>query len=100
MLRRHPLFNKKGNLGDLGLSEPITADIEDSDSYANKHVCIEKKYVLPAVRMLVKLMLVSRAETDFNRLLLICKVSSVFYISHLISLFFKFPSRLSRKTRS
>ncbi len=75
MLRRHPLFNKKKSDKDAKGGEALDF-LAGNDSYDKfKTFSIEKQHVLPTVNLLMKLMLVSRSDADFERLILTCKVS-------------------------
>ena len=80
MLRRHPLFNKKKNDKDGKGGEALDF-LAANDNYEKfKNCCIEKQHVLSTVNLLMKLMLVSRSDSDFERLILTCKVSGMLLI--------------------
>ena len=75
MLRRHPLFNKRKSDKDAKGGEALDF-LAGNDNYDKfKNCCIEKQHVLPTVNLLMKLMLISRSDADFERLILTCKVS-------------------------
>lgn len=73
LLRRHPLFNKRK--GDKSIKSPWKVLAEEGSLFEKAQTgSIDKKHVLPSVNALLKLVLVSRAEDDFERLVLACKV--------------------------
>ena len=85
MLRRHPLFNKKKGDKDAKGGEALDF-LAGNDNYDKfKNCFIEKQHVLPTVNLLMKLMLISRYDGDFERLILTCKVSGGL-IDHLFLL--------------
>lgn len=49
-------------------------EVEDTYFESSRTGCIDKKQALPSVNALLKLMLVSKSEDDFERLVLACKV--------------------------
>ena len=72
-MRRHPLFNKRRK--DHSLKAPWSVLEEERSNFEKLRAgSIDKKHVLPSVTALLKLVLVSKSEDDFERLVLACKV--------------------------
>ena len=68
------MFNKRKR--DNSVKAPWGLLEEEQSSFEKSRTGrIDKKHILPSVRALLKLMLVSRSEDDFERLVLACKVS-------------------------
>ena len=80
LLRRHPLFSKRRT--DHAITADALSLLDDGEHAPDaKTGIIKKQRVLPTLTFLFKLMLACRTESDFERLLLTCKVSDDFVIS-------------------